>query len=242
MGAKKLRSYVVYVLFDAQERKDFFKSPIGGKIGVFQKLLFRISRITFTQLISKGKSRDYIRILVGLALISFFIALSSHFFGGSSQTIINYAYIFILLLIFPFLIYLVDLHQAMQLRFAMNRAVSDKSYPKMKQKEGWEPNRGKFEWVPSNLAILNAILQKKKNLSYTDFGKIAGIDRQTAVSAINKMRMSNLIYDSKNGYKISKLRFEVWIKKNKMSKRYFISSEEAERLNHLFEVMCFASF
>ena len=230
--------YIVTIIFE--ENHNLFGQPIVDKPNLIQKLAYWISKFVFRNLILNGSIRIYLKILLAFAFVMFILALISSLFGIPNAILISYTYMFLMLLVIPFLAFFFDVYQAMQLRLGMNLAIREKSYSKQKKKEKtW--STGKFEWTPTIFAILNAIISRKRSYSYGELGKIAGVDRQTAASAIKKLVNSGLIYKDEDNYRFSGVDFEVWIRNNKETKPRTLSKEEHERLRYLFEIMCFVT-
>ena len=149
----------------------------------------------------------------------------------------------IMLMLLPFLTYFMDVYQSMQLRRSMNLALAAKCPQPKKDIAELSGNSKRFEWVPSNIAIINAIMRKQPNdYSYEELGKLAGVNRQTAKSAIRKMTNARIVSKNGRNYILSQIEFEGWLKKKGKLQKLDLSKEEKERLNFLFKVMCFAPF
>ena len=201
-----------------------------------------VSEIVFKYLVLTGFMPIYSLVLIAAIIAMFFLASISSFLGIPNTVIVSDTYMFIILLVLPFLAYLSDVYQALQLRLRMNESVRRLSYPKLKRNEKRQQNNGKFEWIPTNFSILNAIMHKKKRtFSHGDLGRIAGVDRQTAASAIRKLLASGLVYREDEQYKFSGVEFEVSMRKGKKVERVTLNSEDKRRLKYLFEIMCFVS-
>jgi hypothetical protein len=235
------KPYTIPIIFE--ENHNLFKQPLTDKINLAQKFANGISELVFNHLILKGGMQLYLVVLTVLALVMFIGAIISLYFGVLNATITNYVYMFIMLLIIPFLTYFLDVYQAMQLRLGMNLAVREKSWPTLKRKEKRQPSTGKFEWSATNFSILNAIMhEKKRSFSYADFGKIAGVDRQTAAGAVKKLLESGIIYTENDNYYFSGVEFDVWLRKGKNTEPKQLTDDEKRRLGYLFRVMCFVAF
>ncbi len=235
------KPYLIRVMLE--DISNPFKSFILGRPNILQKLGYRVSELIFRHLVLKGWMKIYVVIMALLAFLALGLALLSLAFGVFNQLLISYTYMFFMFLMLPFFAYFSDVYQAMQLRLGMNIAVREKSYPKLKNGQQEQQNNGKFEWVPTNFAILNAIIHEdKKNRSHSTFGEIAGVDRQTAASAEKKLLAQGLIYTENEIYNFSGVEFEVWVRKGKKIEQRQLSEEEKKRLKYLFEIMCFVAF
>jgi hypothetical protein len=228
-----------------------FKLRLGEEPSVFRRASYWLSEVIFKNLVIKNQVwRSYSIILIIAVVILSFEAVISQFFALPITTsIVNLVYIFLFLLVIPLLVYFVDFYQAMELRLGMSKAVSEAIYHKEKKRSKFksapdekEKKQSRFEWVPANLAMLNAILQNKREYSHSELGKIARVGRSTAVGAEKKLLDSGLVYDDGGIYRLSNLEFEVLLRKYKKLEHIELNDDEKKRLKHLFEVMCFEAF
>ncbi len=233
--------YKVRVILE--ETRSLLKPPLLYKIGYVERASFFISKLTFRYLVLKGLFRAYSIILILLVVFMFILAVTSQLMGNINLVATNYSYMFLVLLLLPFITYFIDAYQAMQLRLGMNLAVRASSYPKLIRGQERQSNTGKFEWTPTNLSILNEIIRDEgKKHSHGEFGKIANLDRQSAAGAIRKMISAGIVYEKNGAHYFSGIDFEVFIRKGKRIEPRQLTIEETDRLKYLFEVMCFVAF
>jgi len=238
--AEKIKPYVVNVILE--EPEGFFAAPIFEKPNYLQRMGTLWNRFTFKYLVVRGFMRYYLGVIAVMALLILIFgvaSLASVFHSQISLSLMYLGYVLLLLLILPYFAYLFDAYQAMQLRLGMNIAVRQASYQKHKEGADSLVSPSKFEWEPTTLAILNAIIHEKKNYSYGELAKLAKVNRQTIAGKMKKLLSSGLIRSENGYYSFSGVSFDIKIRKGKKLEEKLLSEDEKQRANYLFEVMCF---
>lgn len=176
-----------------------------------------------------------------VALSMYFTGVIGLLFSPAGSYAIYISALIAISIAYSYLFYLNEFHLAQMFRQMLNSS-------KFRATE----KRTRIDFSPTSLAIIGVLkLQGPNGYTYSEIGRLVGLERESAFSILEKMIKTDLVKKRKNGvYSFNKIKFRISLRKKLSGRRAKyryevdknLTKARQEKLNFLFDILCYDAY